>query len=169
LPQLSNVALADTAPLDGIIGQLELLEIRYGIVLLPMTAPSLKRFEIYHPADPYPAERVFDVALPALEDLQCYGFRFDRSFVDRYPKLRELSINTRAFEPGWFEHLVRSPMLLRLDKLAISIIGDDELRLIAQERDRFARMTRLDLTVNYFSPQARADVNGRLPACLRYR
>ena len=167
VPGMGVYTLPDTRVLDPIVGQLELLEIRHATKVFALDAPVMRKLHLYVSRDPVPP-RVFDLATPALEELSCIGFQIDRTFVDRYPKLRRLELHT-SLEPGWFEHFVRSEMLARLETLMISRLGDADLRVIAQYANRFAKMKRLDLSYNYFTPDVREEVAAELPACVRYR
>ena len=169
VPSIALTTLTDTRVLEPLLAQLELLEIRQATKVLSIDAPVMRRLHLYEHADPNARRpRLIDFVAPALEHLSCIGFRVDGSFADRYPKLRELELHT-TITPGWFEDFVRSEMLERLEKLMISRLGDDDLRLIARHANRFARMKRLDVSYNYFTPQAREEVAGQLPACIRYR
>ena len=152
-----------------LLPQLEVLEIEYSLPdTIAMSARALRKLALRLYAVDAPPTRLFDIDAPLLEELECNGFRLDRAFFDRYPRLRRAAIYT-TFEPGWFEHVLLSGAIERLETLALTRIGDAELMLIAQHADRFANMARLDLRYNTFSAAARAAVAGQLPACVRYR
>lgn len=165
LPILQGVLLANTSAIEPLASQLEVLAIQYVTEVGAITGPLRWSWCRRSTTRPH---RVFDLDVPELEELVAVGFVLDRAFVERYPRLRRLQLHS-TFSPSWFEAFARSTMLARHEQLTISRIGDVELALIADLRDRFEHLQRLDLSSNYFSPAGRAAVAGRLPARLRYR
>ena len=156
LPMLRTNPVATTAAFDALANQLELLHVQTPIELAPMQSTSLRDVSLYRTSEPFTLPtRIFDASLPELEAIRLLGFRIDRDFFARYPRLRRLEINARL-EPDWLEHFLMSPAIERIEHAEIGFgLGDADLSTVARLVHRIAHMKRLDLRANYFSNEAR--------------
>ncbi len=165
IPHLPLVLPTTITPIVPLLDRLEVLRLGYTVEDASFGAPTMRELSMsLSPAlfDTIP----FDASLPAIEDLECSGFRIDREFFRRYPTLRRLRISARL-DGDWLEHVLATAPLDRLEILSLSFgLGDDDLRTIARYADRIAHLELFSLNFNVFSDEARRTVD--LPACVRF-
>jgi hypothetical protein len=164
LPMVPHVELADTGPLEALAARLEELAIMgWGTTLQwPLRSQTLRSLVLTTRETPS-----VDCELPALEYLALRGaFEIDVGLFDRQPAT-ELVFDGCRLAPSALEALL-SRHAGRIRRVTARCwLTDDDLAVVVRHAAAAARLERLDLRNNDFTPAAIAAARDRLPATVR--